>query len=169
MTSIVVRRGLCLGCDGSTRLKWSTRTATATATATYALDRDARAFFATKAFRFVHRHESIVGKFGRYGSIKGTMNDRLLIATWRDETRRGWLTLAFSRSFRSFRGNYGQYEERRSVRGVKRPATGRSARSEPSCTEPPELPEPTPVRDLRGRRAGPEDVLEFYRPSGWRE
>lgn len=140
-----------------------------TATATYALDRDAAAFFAAKAFRFVHQHESVVGKFGHYGSIQGTMNDRLLIATWHDETRRGWLTLAFSRSFRSFRGNYGQYEERRSVRGVKRPATGRKALSEPSCTEPRGLPEPTPVRDSYGGRVSPKDVLECYRPSAWRK
>ena len=91
-----------------------------TATGAYGLDSAAATFFGALAFRFVHRDDVVVGRFGRSGRIEGTMKDRLLVATWDDDARRGWLTLAFAPSFGSFRGDYGEYEERHSVRGRKR-------------------------------------------------
>ena len=93
---------------------------TSTATGAYGLDSAAATFFRARAFKFVHRNNIVVGRFGRSGRIEGTMNDRLLVATWNDDARRGWLTLAFAPSFFSFRGDYGEYEARHSVRGRKR-------------------------------------------------
>jgi hypothetical protein len=132
---------------------------TAAATITYSLDRNSAAFFGASAFKFVSRQERVAGTFGRFGSIEGTMNDRLLVATWRDRTRCGWLTLAFSASLRSFHGSYGQFEERHAVRGRRRASAKAGPRSEESPASV-GLGALNAISDLSGRRASLGRAIE---------
>jgi hypothetical protein len=137
-----------------------------TATAAYALDRESADFFGAPEFKLIHLGESVTGRFGSDGSIEGTLSGRLLIATWRDGMRRGWLTLAFSKSFRSFLGDYGQYEERHSVRGRKRVSRLPRLPSASALVTPEN---PVSVHNMRGRRLSQQDALKRHRTSDWRD
>ena len=101
---------------------------TVAATGIYGLDPEAAAFFGARALRLVNRGDIVVGRFGRSGRIRGTISDGLLVATWKADTREGWLTLAFAPSFGSFQGECGEYEKRHSFRGRKRTFRSRKSR-----------------------------------------
>ncbi len=82
-----------------------------TATGTYRLDPISAAFFDATVIRFIHRDGSVIGRFGRHGSIRGSMTDGVLSASWKDQVRDGWMKLAFDGSYRLFEGEYGTGDE----------------------------------------------------------
>jgi hypothetical protein len=77
------------------------------ATGTYRLDSISGAFFAVNLLHFIHRDEAIVGRFGRYGTIRGSIGGRVLSAMWKDQNQHGWLLLTFDPAYGLFEGEYG--------------------------------------------------------------
>jgi len=71
------------------------------------LDPISAVFFDATVVRFIHRDGSVIGRSGRHGSIHGSMTDRVLSASWKDQVRDGWMTLTFDGSYRLFEGEYG--------------------------------------------------------------
>jgi hypothetical protein len=71
------------------------------------LDASSAEFFRALRLRLISRGGIVVGRYGRTASVNGVLTGLVLHAVWRDEKRRGWLTVVFADGFRSFKGHFG--------------------------------------------------------------
>jgi hypothetical protein len=78
----------------------------ANATAAYRLNPEMQEVLGTRLIRIIVRDRTVIGHFGRYGYISGSLDGRTLDATLRDKRREGHLTVTFDDSFTSFNGQY---------------------------------------------------------------
>lgn len=76
------------------------------ATAAYRLNPEMQEVLGTRLIRIIVRDQTVIGHFGRYGYISGSLNGRNLEATLRDKRHEGHLTVTFDDSFTSFNGQY---------------------------------------------------------------
>ncbi len=80
----------------------------ATATGSFRLDPASARFFGAMRFHFVVREGvTIVGRYGRHGSVTASLSDRRAIGVWREVSREGWFTIGFDERFECFEGEYG--------------------------------------------------------------
>lgn len=74
----------------------------------YRLDLAAAEYFDAVRLSLRERAENgVVGRYGRHGSLQGTLSERVLSGTWRSTETTGWITVTFAPDFRSFEGRYG--------------------------------------------------------------
>jgi hypothetical protein len=85
------------------------------------LDASSAEFFRAIRLRLVCRGGVVHGRYGRRASVNGELHGLVLQAIWRDEERRGWLTVVFSDGYRSFEGRYGIGETSRPISGALDP------------------------------------------------
>ncbi|MGB6984413.1 MAG: hypothetical protein WBD74_00410 [Candidatus Aquilonibacter sp.] len=78
----------------------------ANATAAYRLNPEMQEVLGTCLIRIIVRDQTVIGHFGRYGYISGSLTGRDLDATLRDKRHEGHLTVTFDDSFMSFNGRY---------------------------------------------------------------
>lgn len=78
----------------------------ATATAAYRLNPEMQDVLGTRLIRIIVREQTVIGHFGRYGYISGSLQGRDLQAVLRDKRREGQLTVTFDETFTSFNGRY---------------------------------------------------------------
>ncbi len=78
----------------------------ANATAAYRLNPEMQDVLGTRLIRIIVRDQTVIGHFGRYGHISGSLTGRDLEATLRDKRHEGHLTVTFDDSFTSFNGQY---------------------------------------------------------------
>jgi hypothetical protein len=76
------------------------------ATAAYRLNPEMQDVLGTCLIRIIVRDQAVIGHFGRYGYISGSLTGRDLQATLRDKRHEGHLTVTFDDSFTSFNGQY---------------------------------------------------------------
>ena len=81
------------------------------ATGLYRLDETSVRFFGTHVLRILQRGEVVVGRFGRRGTIKGTLHDFELRAAWRERACSGWLNATFDPTYDTFRGECGDEDD----------------------------------------------------------
>jgi hypothetical protein len=78
----------------------------ANATAAYRLNPEMQEVLGTCLIRIIVRDQAVIGHFGRYGYISGSLTGHDLEATLRDKRQEGRLTVTFDDSFTSFNGLY---------------------------------------------------------------
>jgi hypothetical protein len=78
----------------------------ANATAAYRLNPEMQEVLGTRLIRIIVRQQTVIGHFGRYGYISGSLNGHDLDATLRDKRHEGHLTVTFDDGFTSFNGRY---------------------------------------------------------------
>lgn len=78
----------------------------ANATAAYRLNPEMQEVLGTRLIRIIVRDATVIGHFGRYGYISGSLTGRDLEATLRDKRHEGHLAVTFDASFTSFNGRY---------------------------------------------------------------
>jgi hypothetical protein len=71
------------------------------------LDAVAAQFFGSESLSLIARGTSIIGRFGRTGSIRGTLAGYAGDAVWRDVERQGQMSLTFSDDYSSCVCEYG--------------------------------------------------------------
>lgn len=79
-------------------------------TGNYSMGASASEFFMSKTMRLIARDTRIFGRFGRRGSIRGTITRYVAHVTWRDLHREGWMMLVFATDFGSGLCRYGLLE-----------------------------------------------------------
>ncbi len=88
----------------------------ANATAAYRLNPEMQEVLGTCLIRIIVREQTVIGHFGRYGYISGSLNGHDLHATLRDKRHEGHLTVTFDDGFTSFDGHYARAADDRPVR-----------------------------------------------------
>lgn len=78
----------------------------ANATAAYRLNPEMHEVLGTRLIRIIARDETVIGHYGRYGYISGSLKGRKLEATLRDKQHEGQLIVTFDDGFTSFDGHY---------------------------------------------------------------
>jgi hypothetical protein len=78
----------------------------ANATAAYRLNPEMQEVLGTRLIRIIVREQTVIGHFGRYGYISGSLNGHDLDATLRDKRHEGHLSVTFDDGFTSFNGRY---------------------------------------------------------------
>jgi hypothetical protein len=78
----------------------------ANATAAYRLNPEMQEVLGTRLIRIIVRDQAVIGHFGRYGYISGSLNGHDLHATLRDKRHEGHLSVTFDDAFMSFNGHY---------------------------------------------------------------
>ncbi|HEX8805614.1 MAG TPA: hypothetical protein VF741_01650 [Candidatus Aquilonibacter sp.] len=78
----------------------------ASATAVYRLNPEMHEMLGTRLIRIIARDDAIIGHYGRYGYISGSLKGHELDATLRDKRHEGHLTVTFDDDFMSFSGHY---------------------------------------------------------------
>ncbi|HTZ54149.1 MAG TPA: hypothetical protein VMB20_03735 [Candidatus Acidoferrum sp.] len=78
----------------------------ANATAAYRLNPEMQEVLGTRLIRIIVREQTVIGHFGRYGYISGSLTGHDLDATLRDKRHEGHLTVTFDDGFTSFNGQY---------------------------------------------------------------
>jgi hypothetical protein len=78
----------------------------ASATAVYRLNPEMHEMLGTRLIRIIARDDTVIGHYGRYGYISGSLRGRELDATLRDKRHEGHLIVTFDDDFMSFNGHY---------------------------------------------------------------
>ncbi len=73
----------------------------------YRLEPAGADFFGTNTVRFIERGSAVIGRFGRSGVIRGSIDGRLVEAQWSDRQRHGWMRLHCSTDYKSCDCEYG--------------------------------------------------------------
>jgi hypothetical protein len=81
-----------------------------TITGQYRLDSNSDRFFGARTMHFRQIDSAVLGRFGRRGTLKGSMDARVLRANWKNDESIGWLVLTFDDKFAAFHGEYGAGE-----------------------------------------------------------
>ncbi len=81
-----------------------------TITGQYRFDPEADRFFGARTVHFRQIENSVLGRFGRRGTLKGSIDGRVLRAQWKYDEGAGWLVLTFDEKFSGFQGEYGTGE-----------------------------------------------------------
>jgi hypothetical protein len=81
-----------------------------TITGQYRLDPNADRFFGARTVHFRQIENAVLGRFGRRGTLRGSMDARVLRANWKNDDSIGWLVLTFDEKFSGFQGEYGTDE-----------------------------------------------------------
>jgi hypothetical protein len=76
------------------------------ATAAYRLNPEMHELLGTRLIRIIVRDGAVIGHYGRYGYISGSLNGRDLDVRLRDKRHEGQLTVTFDDAFTSFAGRY---------------------------------------------------------------
>jgi hypothetical protein len=79
-------------------------------TGQYRLDTNTDRFFGATTVHFRQIEDEVLGRFGRRGTLKGSMDAHVLRAKWKNDESTGWLMLTFDDRFGGFRGEYGTSE-----------------------------------------------------------
>lgn len=82
-----------------------------TVTGQYRLDANAQQFFGAPTLHFRQVEQNVLGRFGRRGTLKGTVEAHILRARWKNDTQVGWLVATFDAAFESFQGQYGVFDD----------------------------------------------------------
>lgn len=73
----------------------------------YRLDAASGSFFGTGTMSLIARRTTIIGRFARTGTIRGSLTGRVADATWHDANREGWMKLTFAPDYASCTCEYG--------------------------------------------------------------
>ena len=71
---------------------------------TYRLDADTRQYLDSSLLHLIVRGSDVVGRYGRYGVIRGTLDGSELTASLNDGPNRGWLRASFDAVYDTFEG-----------------------------------------------------------------
>jgi hypothetical protein len=82
-----------------------------TVTGQYRLDANAQQFFGAPTLHFRQVEQNVLGRFGRRGTLKGTVEEYVLRARWKNDAQAGWLVAKFDAGFASFQGQYGVLDD----------------------------------------------------------
>lgn len=78
-----------------------------TANGSYRFNAAAAAFFGSAMVHFIVRDGAIIGRFGRIGTMRGSLSGRVAHIFWQVRDREGWITLRFEPHFKSCVCEYG--------------------------------------------------------------
>ncbi len=73
----------------------------------YRLDAASAEFFGSRVLKLIVRDSSVIGRFGRIGSIQGSFTGFVAQALWHDCYRKGWMTMIFTADYTSAVCRYG--------------------------------------------------------------
>lgn len=73
----------------------------------YRMDAASAEFFGSRTICLIGRGSEILGRFGRTGTIRGSLAGYVADAVWHDFHREGWMTLTFDAGFTSCYCRYG--------------------------------------------------------------
>jgi hypothetical protein len=76
----------------------------------YRLDPNVGRFFGAQTVHFRQVENAVLGRFGRYGTLRGSMDCGVLRARWKNDATIGWVVLRFDESLSTFQGEYGTYD-----------------------------------------------------------
>jgi hypothetical protein len=77
------------------------------ASGTYRFNAAGATFFGSPMVHFIVRDGAIVGRFGRTGTMRGSLSGLLAHVWWQMRDREGWVTLHFEPHFKSCVCEYG--------------------------------------------------------------
>lgn len=89
-----------------------------TITGQFSMDAGAQQFFGARTLHFRQLERNVLGRFGRRGTLKGTMEGHVLRAQWKNDMRLGWLVATFDAGFTSFQGQYGVLDNGRETAAI---------------------------------------------------
>lgn len=78
-----------------------------TASGKYRFETDSPEFFGSGTIHVIARGQSVIGRFGRVGVMRGSIEGRILKAEWTEGERRGWISLEFAPDYKSCICTYG--------------------------------------------------------------
>lgn len=81
-----------------------------TITGQYRFDPGGDRFFGARTVHLRQIDNAVLGRFGRRGTLKGSIDARVLRAQWKYDDTIGWLVLTFDEKFNGFQGEYGTGE-----------------------------------------------------------
>lgn len=77
----------------------------------YRLEPQAAAFFGTSVLRLVAHDDTVLGRFGRLGFVRGKLKGHILDARWSERVRYGWITIRFDARYTMAECRYGLDED----------------------------------------------------------
>ena len=78
-----------------------------TASGKYRIDAGSSDFFRTTTIRIISRGQSIIGRFGRTGTLRGSFTESVADIVWHDASREGWMECIFAADCKSGTCEYG--------------------------------------------------------------
>lgn len=82
----------------------------AIATGKYELADGCAEFFGSHVLYIIARGPAVLGRFGRSGILRGSIDGALITASWEDGKRKGWMRLTLDQTGQSCACEYGTFE-----------------------------------------------------------